>query len=640
MADLPPWDEIDLTRVFDVCREHGVAMPLDAAIAIALGVMNGIEQGNRIEDGTWKREVHGRIQASLVRMTATGRVFLDTPGPLSGDLPLELRFVAPEVASGNAPTSSSDVFSVGSLLFEMATGQPVLTGIGPLEVARQLESFDPVVLLHPHRPVLGALAPPLERALSPDPHIRYPTTDLFAEELQPIARERGANAEAISRFLETAFRSRACAEFDSESSLPGVAEAFDTMGLDEGREALETAGSDDLPFASDVVLDEEESPLAPWELQDDPVLSALGMVLHGDEDEDEEERADGGNEAPPWPEAVGEEPGSGAGAPPAEPSPWEPSDDSRTSGDSRGSASDDQDEEARISQVRGGAFLFADGRCVGPLPLLEMDHELARVRDPAALVAFEAGKWRPLHASVSLDWRPPTGRRLSFGLLELGPLLLEHGSGSRLVRLALWSGESAAMLELGQGRIWRAASQDVEPMLRQMVLHEDLLPTDSLPGDEVVAHDEDMLRWLEGRRLLDPGQAARLRKQILRRAASAPFAWERGEAMVQELGPCPTGEAGTVDLKEAIAFAVRDRRTQPVVEGVLYRQRERDVVVVEEVRARHADLPLTPAEASFVAQIPGRLPVTDALVGGWHQGREGSFAMLFLCIELGIVKLE
>ena len=621
MTQHNPWDDIDLATALETGQGLGIELPLDAAIAIVLGVLHGIDANGRLEEGGSSREAHGPILPSLVRISAAGEVSLDTPGPLTADRPDELRFVAPEVTAGSPPTPRSDVFAVGALLFEMSSGQRIAAGPCPVEVARQIQSLDPVALLHPHRPVLGELTDLLVHALAPDPVRRYATTGHFAEALQAVVRRRGAGPGATVRFLETVFRSEASTEFDAEPALPGAAEAFDAFESTAESSSAEVVLGDDTG----------EAPRAPWELQDDPIIAALGLVPLGGTDE--------AAEAPPlWSDGVDGEPASSAHEVPFpdEPSPWEPG-ASSPSGD--GARSGD-DEDALTSQVREGAFLFADGRSVGPLPLLEMDRELARVRDPAALVAFEVGSWRPVHECASVHRKAPKGVRRSFGLLDLGAMLLEFGAGPRLNRLALWSGESAVMLELGQSRVWRAEATDVEPMLRRMVRVEGLLSTDSLPDDDTVAHDEAMLRWLEAHRMLNVGQVARLRRQILRRAAAAPFGWERGEVMIQDIGPCPPSSSDTIDLAEAITFAVRDRSAQPIVEGALYREREKHVVVTEGALERCAGLPLKPVEARFIAELPPRQPLTEALVGGWCQGRENSFALLFLCVELAIVRLE
>ena len=626
MSASAPWDDIDLATALATSRELGIDLPVDAAIAIALGVLQDVEAADRLEDGAWRREVHGRIQPSLVRISAAGAVSLEIPGPLSGDLPDEFRFVAPEVAAGTPPTHRSDMFAVGALLFEMSTGHPIVPGPGPLEVARQIQSLEPVVLLHPHRPALGELTDLLLRALAPDPRQRFATADQFAEELKVLARRRGAESGSTVQFLETVFRSRPSIEIDREPSLPGVAAAFD---------ALEHS-----PESSDEVVLEDGgrgAPRAPWELQDDPIIAALDLVPHGGPDELDEPST-----PPLWSNEAGDRSADAIqeSRPPVEPSPWEPDARPSSSGAVSVRSGDEEDDEAATSQVRGGAFLFADGRCVGPLPLLDMDRELARVRDPAALVAFEAGHWRPVAECAFVRRRSSKGERRSFDLLSLGPLLLEIGAGSRLHRVSLWSGPSAVVIELGQSRVWRAGATDVAPMLRRMVRDEGLLSTDSLPDDADVANDEVMLRWLEGRRLLNAGQVVRLRRQILRRAAAAPFDWEIGEALVLDVGPCPTLAPDTIELTEVIAFAVRDVGTPSVIEGALYREREKDVVLSEDARSRCAELPLNPAELRFVSELPSRVSLTEALVGEWHDGRESAFALLFLCISLGLVRLE
>ena len=288
--------------------------------------------------------------------------------------------------------------------------------------------------------------------------------------------------------------------------------------------------------------------------------------------------------------------------------------------------------------VGGGAFLFAGGKAMGPLSLLDMEQQLVRLRDPCALVAFEKGAWRPLSECASLLPRRPTRvQRRSFHLFELGPLLLELGAGPRLQRVSLWHEDDAAVLEVADGQVWEAHAASVPSMARTLLREEDLLSTEDLDTVEIVEDDRRTLDALRHRGLLTAGQVARLMRRRARRTLAAPFDWPHGEFVIHDTGRAPRAGANGVDLAQAIAFVVRSHRDPALVEGLFYQMRDRDAVQAS--RSLRHQLPLMPGEERLLAELPDRTSVSDALGSYWEEGREEAFSALFLCVELGLITL-
>ncbi len=58
-------------------------------------------------------------------------------------------YMSPEQAAGRLSTSSSDVFSLGIVLFEMLTGQPAFADRKPIDLLLHLQSADLVSELVP-----------------------------------------------------------------------------------------------------------------------------------------------------------------------------------------------------------------------------------------------------------------------------------------------------------------------------------------------------------------------------------------------------------------------------------------------------------------------------------------------------------
>ena len=102
--------------------------------------------------------------------TATGQMDLTTPGSTVGTA----AYMSPEQAKGDPLDARTDLFSVGSVLYEMATGQPAFGGRSTAEVFAALLTKDPppVTSLNPAMP--SALDPIVAKLLAKDRDQRYP----------------------------------------------------------------------------------------------------------------------------------------------------------------------------------------------------------------------------------------------------------------------------------------------------------------------------------------------------------------------------------------------------------------------------------------------------------------------------------
>lgn len=128
-------------------------------------------------DGTVKLTDFGIARAlEGSRLTATG-VMMGTP-----------EYLAPEQALGEPTDGRTDVYALGIVLFEMATGRVPFQADTPIATAMQQ--------LHTPAPLASAFASGipkevdalLQKALSKDPGLRFPTAAAFAEAIARIRK--------------------------------------------------------------------------------------------------------------------------------------------------------------------------------------------------------------------------------------------------------------------------------------------------------------------------------------------------------------------------------------------------------------------------------------------------------------------
>ena len=89
-------------------------------------------------------------------------------------------YLAPERLAGQPATRSSDVYSVGVVLFEALTGDAAFRADTPLALARAVAHDQPTFTKEQHRDLDAALIAAVERALAKDPDARFASAEEMA----------------------------------------------------------------------------------------------------------------------------------------------------------------------------------------------------------------------------------------------------------------------------------------------------------------------------------------------------------------------------------------------------------------------------------------------------------------------------
>jgi eukaryotic-like serine/threonine-protein kinase len=185
----------------EVLHDEG-RLPVRRALEIAIEVARGL--GFAHEQGL----VHRDVKPQNVILNGDGRAkvtdfgiarSLDVQGVTqSGAVLGTSNYIAPEQASGRPVDRTTDVYSLGVVLFELLTGEVPFPGESFVAVAMQHVSEPPPSVLEVRPDVPVRVARAVDRALEKDPAERFPTMDAFAAELQACLAELGSPSDTAA----------------------------------------------------------------------------------------------------------------------------------------------------------------------------------------------------------------------------------------------------------------------------------------------------------------------------------------------------------------------------------------------------------------------------------------------------------
>jgi len=206
------WVEgVDLGSFIRSHRIAGMSTAWPLVVAIGIGSLRGLGAAHerRRDDGTAAPVIHRDVSPhnillgvnGVVKLTDFGlarardRVYsLTAPGTVKG----KLSYLAPEVTLGRQATPQSDIFGMGTVLWEALAQMRLFDARTDLEVFKQIRNCEirPLDRIRPDVP--PELVAVIEKALSKNPADRHATARDMAFELAEILKGADATTDAQS----------------------------------------------------------------------------------------------------------------------------------------------------------------------------------------------------------------------------------------------------------------------------------------------------------------------------------------------------------------------------------------------------------------------------------------------------------
>ena len=234
----------DMRKLVRAARRKQKPIPLEHILHIIMGVAGGLHHAHEKVglDGRPVGIVHRDVSPSNVLVTYEGAVKIVDFGiakaataqvsTIAGTLKGKIPYMSPEQCRGETVDRRSDIFSIGTLLWELTTGKRLFAGDNEFAILNRVAKGDvplPSSIRPEYPPELEAI---VMRALQADPDNRYSSAVDLQIDLEDFSREARlpVSSARMGKFMRELFEEeirKTLAEVQEETrveqqaSLPG-----------------------------------------------------------------------------------------------------------------------------------------------------------------------------------------------------------------------------------------------------------------------------------------------------------------------------------------------------------------------------------------------------------------------------------
>lgn len=239
-----------LATVMERLRSRDEIMPLEVALTLGLGILDGLAHAHNANDdvGQPLSLVHRDLSSDNVMVSYAGQAkiidfgtarsqiddFRTSPGIRIGTL----LYMSPEQAMSMPVDRRTDVYAAAVLFYEMLTGQPLVRSTTTVDVLEEIAYTVPPLASDVAPEVTEELAQVVAEGLAKDPEHRWPTADAFSAAIrEELAELTIQEPEGVGHWVRSLFP-------EAEAAAAAAIEAGRARHFQDYEETIPEEGAD------------------------------------------------------------------------------------------------------------------------------------------------------------------------------------------------------------------------------------------------------------------------------------------------------------------------------------------------------------------------------------------------------------
>ena len=233
----------NLRQILDRTRRQESPIPLGVALFIASRLADALDYAHHSKDfdDAELGLVHRDVSPQNVLIGFAGEIKLCDFGIAKavskisttqiGALKGKLQYMSPEQAWGKSIDHRSDIFSLGTLLFEMLSGERLFTGDSEVQILEAVRECDVATRIIQSPNIPAGVKGLLLKALAVEPENRYDSAGELQHGLEELMRDE--SADAGSKELAVFVQELLGLSLDGATYTPETAEPDEDVGVGE-----------------------------------------------------------------------------------------------------------------------------------------------------------------------------------------------------------------------------------------------------------------------------------------------------------------------------------------------------------------------------------------------------------------------